>query len=74
MSASYQRKGDVRCRLRSLESFQAKEIAIRSAGGMFQPNKTLMTMAVNAYAVAFQKHNSLAGGEKEERCYQPDDD
>jgi hypothetical protein len=41
---------------------------------MFQPNKTLMTMAVNNYAVTFQKHNSLAGGEKEERCYQPDDD
>ena len=27
MSTSYQHKGDVRCRLRSLESFQAKEVS-----------------------------------------------
>ena len=38
---------------------------------MLQSGGTLMTMAGSACVAAFQKHNSLAGGEKEKDAMDP---
>ena len=63
MSANHRHKRDVLCRC--WRASKQEEIAISSAGGVFQSGGTLMTMAGSACVAAFQKHDLLARGEKE---------
>ena len=69
MSASHRHKRDVICRC--WRASKQEEIAISSAGRVSQSGGTLMTMAGSACVAAFQKHDSLAGGEKEKDAIDP---